>query len=166
VGVAWGLVLDWGANGKVRFVQGRPWIRSGTSWPEAPAVSVLLGSPPRQAFIQEHGDTVGGGGFLLAGGFSGWPWPSMIAYTAQSPAGMREVLWRVRVGNRTADLPMEPVWPGFALDTAMYGSLVFLLWSGPRLVRRRVRKRRGRCVGCGYDLKGNVWGGVCPECGR
>lgn len=30
---------------------------------------------------------------------------------------------------------------------------------------RRRRRRRGLCVGCGYDLRGNV-SGVCSECGR
>ena len=30
--------------------------------------------------------------------------------------------------------------------------------------RRRRRRLSGVCVGCGYDLTGNV-SGVCPECG-
>jgi hypothetical protein len=33
-----------------------------------------------------------------------------------------------------------------------------------RLARRRARRRRGHCPGCGYDLSGNE-SGVCPECG-
>lgn len=37
------------------------------------------------------------------------------------------------------------------------------LFRGP--VRRWYRARRGRCIGCGYDLTGNV-SGVCPECGK
>ena len=46
--------------------------------------------------------------------------------------------------------------------------LVFSIWPvlavcfGP--VRRYRRRRRGRCVTCGYDLRGNV-SGRCPECG-
>jgi hypothetical protein len=31
--------------------------------------------------------------------------------------------------------------------------------------RRYRRSRRGLCLNCGYDLRGNV-SGVCPECGR
>jgi hypothetical protein len=61
-------------------------------------------------------------------------------------------------------LPVEPHWPGFALDTAFYGALVFLLWSAPGVVRRRTRKRRDRCPTCGYDLRGTT-NGPCPECG-
>jgi hypothetical protein len=64
-------------------------------------------------------------------------------------------------------LPIHPLWPGFALDAAFYGTIVFLLWSAPGVVRRRSgrnRKRRGRCPACGYDLRGSA-GGPCPECG-
>lgn len=31
-------------------------------------------------------------------------------------------------------------------------------------LRRRRRRRRGLCIGCGYDLRGNL-SGVCSECG-
>jgi hypothetical protein len=36
------------------------------------------------------------------------------------------------------------------------------LRSLPRGIRHASRRRRGRCVGCGYELKGLA---VCPECG-
>ena len=53
-------------------------------------------------------------------------------------------------------------WPGFAVDTAFWGGAAFVVWSVPGFVRRGVRRRRGRCVRCGYELAG---GDVCPECG-
>ena len=37
-----------------------------------------------------------------------------------------------------------------------------VLVRGP--IRRGIRRRRGCCAWCGYDLTGNV-SGVCPECG-
>jgi hypothetical protein len=70
--------------------------------------------------------------------------------------------WRM-LPEREHRLPMFPLWPGFALDTAFYGTLAFLLWSAPGFVRKKRRRRRGLCVGCGYELKGME---KCPECGR
>ena len=37
-------------------------------------------------------------------------------------------------------------------------------WHFARVLRRRRRLRRGRCLRCGYDLTANATG-VCPECG-
>jgi tellurite resistance protein TehA-like permease len=34
-----------------------------------------------------------------------------------------------------------------------------------RALRRERWRSEGRCVGCGYFLRGNV-SGVCPECGK
>lgn len=34
-----------------------------------------------------------------------------------------------------------------------------------RAYRQRMRLRRGLCANCGYDLRGNVDNGRCPECG-
>jgi hypothetical protein len=57
------------------------------------------------------------------------------------------------------------LWPGFAVDTALYGAAPFLayLLIGP--VRRSLRRRRGNCPACGYDLSG-IAIGTCPECGK
>ncbi len=35
---------------------------------------------------------------------------------------------------------------------------------GTRYLRRRLRMSRGRCAGCGYDLRGSP-SSACPECG-
>jgi hypothetical protein len=73
------------------------------------------------------------------------------------PRSLRDRVW-------AGALPIAAIWPGFALDTAFYGTIVFLLWSAPGVIRRRARKRRGRCPACGYDLRGSA-GSPCPECG-
>jgi hypothetical protein len=59
-------------------------------------------------------------------------------------------------------IPWLPLWPGFLVDTAFWGGAAFIVCSVPGFVRRGVRRRRGRCVRCGYELKGLA---VCPECG-
>ena len=62
-------------------------------------------------------------------------------------------------------LPLSPIWPGFAVNTAFYAAPLWLLFAVmPRAVRRHLRRRRGRCLKCGYDLRGDLAGG-CPECG-
>ncbi|MHC5005202.1 MAG: hypothetical protein ACYTJ0_19020 [Planctomycetota bacterium] len=76
----------------------------------------------------------------------------------------------VRHGLELADAPLivlglSPVWPGFAINTALYAAALWLLIAGPFAVRRLLRSRRGRCVACGYDLARGR-GGACPECGR
>ncbi len=55
---------------------------------------------------------------------------------------------------------VAPLWAAIPA-TAFLPLLVFV--RGP--LRRKRRRRRGLCVGCGYDLRGNV-SGVCSECGR
>ena len=52
-----------------------------------------------------------------------------------------------------------PFWIPTVL-TAVYPTVHFV--RGP--LRRWRRRKAGQCVGCGYDLTGNV-SGVCPECG-
>ncbi len=62
-------------------------------------------------------------------------------------------------------LPIMPIWLGFSANTLLYGALAWGVLFAPGVVRRWRRRRRGACVGCGYDLKGIAPGGVCPECG-
>ena len=52
-----------------------------------------------------------------------------------------------------------PLWFPIVLF-ASYPVLAFI--RGP--LRRYLRRRKGLCLSCGYDLTGNV-SGVCPECG-
>jgi hypothetical protein len=54
-----------------------------------------------------------------------------------------------------------PTWFCFVTLGAL--PALFILSSTIRLARNRVRKKRGRCVRCGYDLR--VTPDRCPECG-
>lgn len=51
-----------------------------------------------------------------------------------------------------------PYWQPFTLTSAPAALALF------RLNRRRVRRRRGLCPGCGYDLRASP--DRCPECGE
>jgi hypothetical protein len=52
-----------------------------------------------------------------------------------------------------------PYWPALVLAAIAPAVWVRRWW----IVRRR--RAEGRCVNCGYDLRGSVVGGRCPECG-
>ena len=62
--------------------------------------------------------------------------------------------------------PLRPIWPGFAINTVLYATILWLLTLASIASRRFDRRKRGRCINCGYDLRGaSGGGGVCPECG-
>jgi hypothetical protein len=63
-------------------------------------------------------------------------------------------------------LPMRPLWPGFVLDTLFYAAIWFGLFFGFASAKRAIRRRRGRCPMCGYDLRGAPGlAAGCSECG-
>jgi hypothetical protein len=75
--------------------------------------------------------------------------------------------WTPRYGFEPeidSEVPVQVLWPGFALDTAFYAAIAFTLLSAPPAIRRHRRRARGRCPACGYDLNGST-SAVCPECG-
>ncbi len=61
-------------------------------------------------------------------------------------------------------LPYRPVWFGLALDSVIWGSVVWALLARVWLTRQTLRTRRGLCPKCAYDLRGDFPSG-CPECG-
>jgi hypothetical protein len=70
------------------------------------------------------------------------------------------------VAGSRPQVPLLPLWPGFALNSLFYATLTFLLWSTLTVTRRTLRKRRGQCPACGYSRRGLPDAGAkCPECG-
>jgi hypothetical protein len=70
---------------------------------------------------------------------------------------------RVMVDWRTIPLGI------ILVTTLLIAGLCFAVWLAESLValnRRIVRTRAGHCATCGYDLRGSVVFGRCPECGR
>ena len=72
-------------------------------------------------------------------------------------------------GGLTLDSPPRPLWMVHIphdLATAVFAVLPVTCAGGAarRAATRRRRSGGGMCVGCGYDLTGNV-SGACPECG-
>jgi hypothetical protein len=177
-GVAATVLVSWAFA--VRGVDGRHLVVSaGQSWPERPpsgwperperqAVGRVVGARLRMWQDLRPGDGVGWTWFREE---IGWPARAMVvnerfATTATSTHehdGAQPPRWLPFYSAvEYTVFPLRPLWFGFALDTAFYGTLAFLLWSAPGFVKRTRRRRRGLCIRCGYDLKGMP---KCPECG-
>lgn len=61
-------------------------------------------------------------------------------------------------------LPLIPMWYGFFVNTVLYGCIWFGLLFSLTNAKHSIRKCRGLCPNCRYDLRHNLNTG-CPECG-
>ncbi len=61
-------------------------------------------------------------------------------------------------------LPFQPKWCGMVLDWLIYTGAWMAIFLGLPQLRAWLRRTRGRCPRCGYDLRGQLSSG-CPECG-
>lgn len=62
-------------------------------------------------------------------------------------------------------LPWHPLWPGFFLNTVLFGTASWALMQVPAAMLRRSRLNRGCCTNCNYNLAGLASNVSCPECG-
>lgn len=109
-------------------------------------------------------------GEQVFGGEEARGWPCVALYSMSmrltDPPSRRGGV-RVRKDPQGLDdrfLPLVPIWRGFAIDSTLYGSAWMVVLTVPGVLRGAIRKRRGRCPQCGYDLKRDFDAG-CSECG-
>jgi hypothetical protein len=106
---------------------------------------------------------------------AGWPWRSMCivdAYFApregpwETNSSFMRGLQAPSIHGRVEQLPVAPIWPGFAWNTLLISMILWLFFAAPFSLRRRFRIKRGQCAACGYDLRSNaLQSEKCPECG-
>ncbi len=115
----------------------------------------------------------------------GWPMRSLVSFSAAGQevlvsglhVASRELSadkdlhgWRIDLGgtqgpmNLPRVLPLRPILLGFVIDSLSYAAILWPLICGPFALRRHIRRKRGLCVSCGYDLR-HADHEVCPECG-
>jgi hypothetical protein len=143
---------------------------------ELPTVTVwrarMLAS--RQFFLQSlPQDGVGATASMFIHA-AGWPVASFRGEMIFGPSiQMHDVL---EFGDTR--VPTGLLWPGFAIDTLFYAAIGFGVFFGFASAKRAIRRARGRCPQCGYDLRGHRHEGTpgeprrheglaagCPECG-
>ena len=102
-------------------------------------------------------------------GTYGWPSPCLrlFAYTGK---GWSRLAFAAEVpswlsGGQYIAIPLLPAGWGLALNTGLYGAVWFAGFSAGQLAIRRLRRHRGECEWCRYDLRG-LSRNRCPECGR
>ena len=101
----------------------------------------------------------------------GWPMRSLMwLRVVQSLDNTDDRQWGVDIGDTQGPLgtprvlPLRPIPLGFIVNSLLYASILFVLVTGLLGLRRVIRRRRGHCIACGYDLRGDINHG-CPECG-
>jgi hypothetical protein len=110
---------------------------------------------------------------------SGWPERSLsseIWYHASTPQGPSTVDPPVIRGGWLLEpaasfghprvISWRPLWPGFAINTIFCAAALWFIFAIPGVVKRLRRRAKGRCIHCGYDLRGQTAESKkCPECG-
>ncbi|MEO1130454.1 MAG: hypothetical protein AAFX05_12215 [Planctomycetota bacterium] len=118
--------------------------------------------------------TLEGSWFSALGADVGWPMHSMrgvqwTMHDMSKRSNSRQIVltrrWDTGLDRdgRPVILPLQPLWLGFAVNTLVYSASLFIGWIAIVAVRRALRRRRGLCFGCGYDVTAVA---QCPECGR
>lgn len=102
----------------------------------------------------------------------GWPLPALSAgahWRSYDSKRIQRVVGGLLLGtkeiaasNPVRMFPLQPVWTGFVIDTLLYASIWFAIFS-LRDIRSAMRRRRGRCARCGYMLVPEQT--RCSECG-
>jgi hypothetical protein len=139
------------------------WVPPG--WPKQPQRHYVITGPGvrREEWVGLKLGSRSADVWLASQVLTGWPLCAMSYRTAEYQ-GTAASSWTngIRVPGREP-VPKAIVPIGFALDT-IFGTFTYPLWGIRAFIRRRLRRARGRCPACGYDLKGST-SAVCPECG-
>lgn len=151
----WKRVLDWRTSRGPSFdaSEGTGYYYSigvdGRGWP-----FIAVASAEVSVQQLDYGDTQPGTAY--SGSWKSPPLPRVLKQ--MTVAGGRN--------SPPVYLPTDIVWRGMFANIACF-AIFFALVAPVRLaLRRAIRRRRGQCAACGYDLRGlSAEASRCPECG-
>jgi DNA-directed RNA polymerase subunit RPC12/RpoP len=106
---------------------------------------------------------------------AGWPW--LCLEGERRTINAKTTDWQLAVlpslpganGMRGSHTPLQPRWPAFISNTAVFAAFALALVMFAMAGKRSYRRCRGRCVDCAYDLRAlpSADGQIrCPECGK
>ncbi|MGD1916004.1 MAG: hypothetical protein ACFCBV_07445 [Phycisphaerales bacterium] len=98
---------------------------------------------------------------------AGWPIKAARHVTAYDDAsvgpGQTRGEYNTTILGKSRLIPTEPLWLGLMAHTFFYAGLIIGGVVLACVLRWAHRRRRSRCIACGYDVSGGL--DVCPECG-
>ena len=93
--------------------------------------------------------------------FSGWVFIRGNGIgTVTASNGLLEVR-----GSSPGGIPFTPHWPAILFNAAAWSLALWSISFCPGALRRTLRRRRGLCPHCAYNLTATPSGTPCPECG-
>ncbi len=105
--------------------------------------------------------------YFYAWGFpcrSFWGWRVNLDPPEYGGAYLLPEFFALKIGIQAKCVPYLPLWPGVIINSLCFFAFWLALLTGVPACRRALRRRRGLCPACAYDLTGNTTG-TCPECG-
>lgn len=126
-----------------------------------PSLSPIRYAPWRAALLRSAPSVADRGGTWA---FSAFGFPFRAAARGSGPTGLwgqASIWWP----NARKPIATHPIWPGLLANIAIAFLLWLLLLPIPGFIRRALRRRRGHCPHCDYDLRHDL-SHRCPECGR